>query len=190
MDDSDLIQRLTLGDEEAFREVVERHQKLVLNCAFKFLRDDRAAEDLTQEVFVEVFESIRTFREEAQLSTWIYRIAVTKSLNVLKSQKRKKRFAAMVSLFAGPEPAHNVPGPDELLENSERASLLTRALQRLPENQRVAFTLSKVEGFSYAEVARTMGISVPSVESLIHRARMNLRKRLSAYYRQHLSEGS
>jgi RNA polymerase sigma factor (sigma-70 family) len=187
MDDRALINRLKQGDEEAFREVVRRHQSLVLNCAYKFLRNTESAEDLTQEVFVEVFESIGSFRAEAQLSTWIYRITVTKALNKIKSLKRKRRFAALLSLSGDlDQPLQDPSMPDTVLENWERAGILTRALEKLPTNQRIAFTLSRVEGMSYEQIAKVMNTSLPSVESLIHRARLNLRKKLSTYYHRQL----
>ncbi len=89
MHELETVERLKSGDEAAFREVVEKYNALVLNCCFKFVRNRESAEDLTQEVFLEVFASIHAFRGDAQLSTWIYRIAVTRSLNYLKSLKRK-----------------------------------------------------------------------------------------------------
>jgi RNA polymerase sigma-70 factor, ECF subfamily len=191
MDDLEIIQKLKSGDDGAFRVVVEKYQKLVLNCSYKFLRDRESAEDLTQEVFMEVFESIHSFRGHSQLSTWIYRIAVTKSLNRLKHLKRKKRFALLVSLFDREEteerfaaPEHS--GPHHALENRERAEILQQALGTLPDNQRIAFTLSKYEEMSYEDIARVMNTSIPSVESLIHRAKTSLKKKLLHYYEQHV----
>lgn len=150
MNDLELIEKLKGGDDEAFRLVVGKYQKLVLNCSYKFLRNKEAAEDITQEVFLEVFESIHSFRGESRLSTWIYRITVAKSLNYLKSLKRKKRFAVIVSLFEKEEAEERIlasasNGPDELLENQDRARILQWALNKLPENQRIAFTLSSTE---------------------------------------------
>ena len=191
MEDLELIEKLKNGDAESFRLVVEKYQKLVLNCTFKFLRNKESAEDLTQEVFIEVFESIRSFNAQSQLSTWIYRIAVTKSLNHIKSLKRKKRFAMVVSLFSGDKVEENIaaPGkmnPDQELENQERASILSWALDKLPENQRVAFTLSKYKEMSYEEISLMMNVSISSVESLIHRAKTNLKKELYGYYQKQM----
>jgi RNA polymerase sigma-70 factor, ECF subfamily len=189
MDDPELVQRLKSGDDEAFRLVIEKYQKLVLNCSYKFLRNKESAEDLTQDVFLEVFESIRSFRGESQLSTWIYRIAVTKSLNHLKHLQRKKRFAILVSLFEQREteerfsaPEHASPSPE--LDNQDRAKVLSWALGTLPDNQRIAFTLSKYKEMSYKEISLIMNTSIPSVESLIHRAKENLKKRLYRYYKK------
>lgn len=191
MDDQEIVEKLQSGDNDVFPIVLGKYQRLVLNCAFKFLRNRESAEDITQEVFLEVFESIRAFRGDSRLSTWIYRIAVTKCLNHLKSQKRKKRLAVLVSLFEGegteerlaaPESAR----PDKQLENQDRAKALNRALEKLPANQRIAFTLSKFDEMNYEEISLIMDTTVPSVESLIHRAKTNLKKTLSAYYRKHL----
>lgn len=191
MEDLELIEKLKSGDSETFRLVVEKYQKLVLNCAYKFLRNRESAEDITQEVFIEVFESIRSFKAQSQLSTWIYRIAVTKSLNHIKSLKRKKRFAMVVSLFSEDKAEKYIAAPektnqDQELENQERAKILTWALDKLPENQRVAFTLSKYKEMSYEEISSMMNMSIPSVESLIHRAKTNLKKELYGYYKNNM----
>jgi RNA polymerase sigma-70 factor, ECF subfamily len=192
MNESDIVARLRNGDDEAFREVVEKYQVLVLNCAYRFLRNKESAEDLTQEVFMEVFESVHAFRAESRLSTWIYRIAVTKSLNKLKALKRKKRFAVLVSVadeggLADRLPDSDSASPEQEMENRERREVLDWALEKLPDNQRIAFTLSKVEEMSYEEIAGVMNASIPAVESLIHRAKENLRKKLYGYYKSHLS---
>lgn len=191
MEDPDLIKELKSGNEVAFRAVIEKYQRLVLNCSFKFVRNRETAEDLTQEVFMEVFESIGSFRAESKLSTWIYRIAVTKSLNHLKSMKRKKRFATLLHLFGEDEVEKYIaaPGnmsPDNVLENQDRAKILNLALEKLPENQRIAFTLSKYDEMSYDEISAILNTSISSVESLIHRAKINLKKKLYYYYKRNL----
>jgi RNA polymerase sigma-70 factor, ECF subfamily len=191
MDDLEIVAKLKRGDDDVFPIIVEKYQKLVLNCSYKFLRNRESAEDLTQEVFLEVFQSLHSFRGNSRLSTWIYRIAVTKSLNHLKSLKRKKRFALLVSLFEGHEAEGRLPSPDSMspdrdLENQDRARVLTWALEKLPDNQRIAFTLSKYDELSYEEISLIMNASVPSIESLIHRAKANLKKTLLRYYKEHL----
>jgi len=191
MEDSELIILLKNKNDEAFRFVVDKYQRMVLNCTFKFLRNKESAEDITQEVFVEVFESINSFRADSKLSTWIYRIAVTKSLNHLKSLTRKKRFAVLTSLFRKDDMEEEFSSPDELnqeqlLENQDRARILAWALGKLPENQRIAFTLSKNKEMSYEEISLVLNTTVSAVESLIHRAKDNLRKRLYIYYKKHL----
>lgn len=193
MHDLDILNDLRNGRESAFRSLVERYQGLVLNCVFRFVREKETAQDLTQEVFLEVYRSLPAFRGEAQLSTWIYRIAVARSLNHLKAMKRKKRFAFVISMFGeGADRVEAVAGagddPGAVLENKERARVLNAALSALPENQRIAFTLSKVDGMSYQEIGLVLNVSLASVESLIHRARVRLRSTLMEYYKQHLAE--
>jgi RNA polymerase sigma-70 factor, ECF subfamily len=191
MEDFELIQLLKTGDDESFRTVVDRYQKFILNTCNKFVYDKETAEDLTQDVFIEVYKSINSFRMDSKLSTWIYRIAVTKSLDYLKSKKRKKRFAILQSLFGEDDMEEKFSAPDEmnpgkLLENQDRLKILNWALEKLPGNQRVAFTLSKYDEMTYQEIAEIMGTSVSAVESLIHRAKANLKKKLYGYYKKHL----
>jgi RNA polymerase sigma-70 factor (ECF subfamily) len=191
MDDRELIDKLKEGDDAAFRIVVDKYQQLVLNLSYKFLRDRILAEDITQEVFIQVFESIGSFRADAKLSTWIYRIAVTRSLNHLKYNTRKKRSGVLVRLFSPgrAEKELSLPGherPDQEAERRERTQILSQALQKLPENQRIAFTLSKYDEMRYSEIAEVLNCSIPSVESLIHRAKTNLRKILFSYYQKNL----
>ncbi len=184
--ENDLIELLKQGDEAAFRQLVEKNQDKVYNTCLGFIRNQEEADDLTQEVFIEIYKSINTFRGESKLTTWMYRIAVTKSLEYLRSRKRKKRFAVLKSLvYSEDESFKDIPDyihPGILLENQERAKILLQAIDRLPENQRIAFTLSKIEGLSYEEIAAIIGKSVASVESLMHRARLKLQNYLYKYY--------
>lgn len=194
MEELELVRKLKNGDEEAFRYVLETYHRMVLNCSFKFLRNRESAEDLAQDVFMEVFESINSFKMNSKLSTWIYRITVTKSINHLKSIKRKKRFAFIVSVFGDDDSPEKISSsenmnPDKLLENKDKAAVLKWAIEKLPENQQIAFTLSKHKEMSYEEIAAVLNTTIPSVESLLHRAKKNLRKTLFNYYQKQLEEG-
>ncbi|RYY48355.1 MAG: RNA polymerase sigma factor [Chitinophagaceae bacterium] len=157
---------------------------MVYNAALNIVQNDADAEDITQEVFIEVYEGLEGFREEAQLNTWIYRITVNKALDFQRKKKRQKHGGLLKRIFSvkeEEEPAtFNHPGAQ--LDNKERAALLFQALKKLPENQQVAFTLHKLEGLAYREVAEIMEMSLNAVESLIARARMNLKKALTQYY--------
>jgi RNA polymerase sigma factor (sigma-70 family) len=183
------VAALKAGDEDAFKTMVESFQDRVFNTCLGFLQTRQEAEDVAQEVFIEVYRSLRHFREEARLSTWVYRIAVTKSLQEIRRKRRKKRFAIFTSNERAKDPLESARDSDEgnhplaQLENKERAEALYAALSKLPESQRVAFTLHKIEGLSYQEISNVMDTSVSSVESLIHRAKANLRKRLYNFYR-------
>lgn len=184
MTEASLIQNLKAGGEQAFRIFVETYQGRVYNTCLGFLRNEEDAEDIAQEVFMEVFNSISKFQENASLATWLYRIATNKCLELIRSRKRKKRFAFLEVLTGGHEAVTASPKdhPGVQLENRERAMILFGAIDKLPDNQRIAFTLHKVEGLSYAEISKVMEVSLSSVESLIFRARKKLRKELFNYY--------
>jgi RNA polymerase sigma-70 factor (ECF subfamily) len=191
MQDLELINQLKSGDEESFRIVVETYQKQVLNSCYRFVLNRETAEDLTQDVFIEVYRSIKMFKGDSKLSTWIYRIAISKSLDYLKSRKRKKRFAKVTGLSEVDEPAEQLKAsaknhPENIIEQQERLKVLSIALNKLPDNQRIAFTLSKYDEMSYREIADVLAVSISSVESLIHRAKMNLKNYLYKYYKKNL----
>jgi RNA polymerase sigma-70 factor (ECF subfamily) len=187
-DESYLVERLKKGDESAFKIIVETRKDLVFNTALGLLQNAEDAEDITQEVFIKVYESVHQFKGESAFSTWLYKIAVTKSLELIRSRKRKKRFAFITGILGeNNELRHDPPEfhhPGVLLDNRERAATLFTAIAKLPENQRVAFTLHKVEGIPYQEISEIMQLSISAVESLIHRAKNNLRKDLEIYYQK------
>lgn len=181
MEETDLIQRLKAGDRVAFNELVDLYAQKVINTCYRFLLDRQDAEDISQEVFIEVFQSIRNFRGESKLSTWIYRIAVTKSLDEIKKCKRKKYMSSIGKILHLDEIAHWLSGgamPDKSLNEKERLNDVYSALNTLPDNQRIAFTLSKIDGYSNNEIAEIMTTSVIAVESLIYRAKNNISNEL------------
>ncbi len=183
----DLIIQLKNGHKDSFKFLVELYQDKVLNTCYHFVHDKTDAEDLSQEVFLQVYRSIGRFREDAQLSTWIYRIAVNKSLDHIRKKKRKKRFAFVTSFWGTTENEYElqIPTNENLhsdLEQKEMIQILNNAINKLPENQKTAITLSKYEGFSNKEIAEILDTSVSSVESLIHRAKKNLNQKLYHFY--------
>jgi len=190
LDEKLLIQALQTGSQQAFAQLVQLYQRMVFNTALSIIQQYEEAEDVAQEVFVQVYQSVKDFKGEAKLSTWLYRITITKSLDWQRKKKRKKRFALIEGLFGGNnEITHEVPEfyhPGISMENKEKAAMLFKALNKLPDNQKIAFTLNKVEGLSYQDVADVMSVTVASVEAYLHRAKENLRKQLTEYYRQSL----
>lgn len=182
------VKALQQGDEKAFRSFVEAWQDMVFNTILGIVHNEEDAEDVAQDTFIQAYESIGQFKGDSKLSTWLYRIAVSKALDHLRRKKRKKRFAFVQSLFGlNDEEVRKDPGfkhPGLALENKEKGAIVFAAIDKLPENQKTAFVLHKLEGLSYQEVAAVMETSVPAVESLIHRARHQLRKLLEAYYRK------
>lgn len=185
------IERLRDGNQSAFRELVEVFQNRVVNTCFGFVHSEEDARDIAQEVFIEVWESIQYFNEKSSLSTWIYRISVNKSLDFIRKQNRKKRWGGLFrengNNSTGTENmvTHN-ENPHQLIEQSERLKTLEVAINGLPENQRIAFTLHKYEDLSYQQIAEVMGTSVSAVESLMFRAKGGLRKKLYDFYRENL----
>ena len=174
-----------------FKSVVTEYQEKVRNTCFRFVNHPDDADDLAQEVFIQVYESVHRFRGQAELSTWIYRIAVNKSLDFLRRKKRKKRFAHVISLFGGFDDDQDIPvsdgkDPYEELQTEERRQILNQALDKLPENQRTAIVLIKYQGFSSKEVADIMDVSVTAVEGLVHRAKKNLQKSLYRFYEKRM----
>lgn len=151
------------------------------------MNNKQDAEDTAQEVFIQVYKSLESFREDAKISTWIYQISVSKSLDLIRSRNRKKRigfFKNLVGLdtFESQKTASEELNPEENFEANERKKVLHEAINSLPESQRIALNLTKFDGFSYQETAKIMEVSVSSVESLLFRAKKNLQKKLSTYY--------
>jgi RNA polymerase sigma-70 factor (ECF subfamily) len=186
LDEKDLISKLGARNEDAFRELVDAYKDRVYNTSLGLLRNVEDAEDIAQEVFIEVFNSISKFRGDSSISTWIYRISVTKSLDFIRRKKRKKRFAFVTSLFSEQGKIISEPAdffhPGVEAENRELSSILFKAIEKLPPNQKIAFTLSKLEDLNYKEISEVMGITVSSVESLLFRARGKLKLLLNDYY--------
>jgi RNA polymerase sigma factor (sigma-70 family) len=180
LNETELIQGLRKGDESAFKYLVDTYKDRVFNTAIGIVQNAEDAEDVAQEVFIQVFKSIHSFKEESKLSTWIYRITTTRALDHLRSRKSKKRFGFLQRLFGeGNEPLHELPDfqhPGVAMDQKENAARLFKAINKLPENQKTAFTLHKLEDLSYLEISEVMKVSLPAVESLMHRARQNLRK--------------
>lgn len=182
MTEQELISGLQNREEPAFRELVLKYQDSVFNTALGYVQNAADAEDVAQEVFIKIHRAIHQFKGESKLFTWVYRIAVTQSLDFLRSKKSKKRFGFISSLFGDDNrPLHepvDFHHPGVALDRKEDAAKLFAIINKLPENQRTAIILNKVEGLSYQEIADIMQVSAAAVESLLHRGKQNLRKML------------
>ena len=190
MDDNYLLERIRHNDKNAFKEIVLKYQTLVINTCYSFLHNQNDAEDVAQEVFIEVYRSIKNFRQESKLSTWLYRISVNKSLNYLRDNKKNSWFQSLDLLFEKEKAvANNLienENPGEIIEKDEHADTIYSAIDSLPDNQKTSFNLHKLENLSYKEIAEIMDISLSSVESLIFRAKKNLQKKLISYYKKNM----
>jgi RNA polymerase sigma-70 factor (ECF subfamily) len=185
MIDSDIINLILQGDREKFRLLVERYQSIVFRTCMGFLHDKNDADDLTQDVFIQVYQSLQGFKGEAAFSTWIYRIAINASLNMVRKSKRNPVLHRLDTLFgAGRDkeisfPVSDTENPESMLIRQEHSEWVQKALDKLPDNQRVAIILSKYDDLSQKEIAEIMNTSEGAVESLIQRAKKNLRMKLS-----------
>ncbi|NLN31078.1 MAG: sigma-70 family RNA polymerase sigma factor [Bacteroidales bacterium] len=179
MTDPELITLILQGDRDSFRILVERYQQLVFRTCMGFMHNREDAEDLTQDIFIQVYRSLSRFRGESAFSTWLYRIAVNASLNRLRRSPVKMIFEAL-DRSAISVPAINEDDPEKILISREHAAWLRRAVNSLPGNQRTALILSQYEDLSQKEIAEIMMKSEGAVESLLFRAKRNLRKRLSS----------
>lgn len=189
MIETEFIEQLKNQTREAYSKLLDDFQQKVFATCISFVPNREDAEDIAQDVFVEVFKSIKKFKGDSSLSTWMYRITTNKCLEFIRKRNTKKRFAFLQSL-TGPDfeidktnffTEMNHPGV--ILENKEQNETLFLAINNLPEAQRVAFTLNKVDGKSYQEVSDIMEKSLSSVESLLFRAKKNLQKTLENYYK-------
>lgn len=186
MNERELIALLKKKDRDAFKTIVETWQEMVYNTALGILQNEEDAEDTAQEVFIQVFESIGSFKEESKFSTWVYRITVSKAMDHIRKKKRKKRFAFIQSLY-GKEDGPMIEPPDFFhpgvsIENKENATALFKAINQLSENQKTAFVLSRMEGLSYREIGEIMNLSDSAVDALLQRAKKKLQEALKEYY--------
>ena len=183
--DADLVAQLQLGSEVAFRTLVARYQDRIYRTVLSLLRSPEEAEDVAQEVFVEVYQTIGRFRGDAALSTWLYRLATSRALKNRQKARAKKRFAYFTSLLGFDNAVlHEVPDhahPLALLEGQQQLRLLLGRIARLPTQQQVVFTLRHEQELSYEEIADILNTTVSAVESLLFRARQTLRKYLQSH---------
>jgi len=183
MNERDLIKELRGGNRAAFKELFDSFSTLVYNVTYRMLQNKQDAEDVTQEVFFQAYKSLKHFRAESQLSTWLYRIAVNRSLN----HERKRKLERWLSLdFEASEdsavnsgyPGTTEDGPDDAMEKKDVERIVQEAINSLPDQQRIAILLHRYEELSYEEIAKIMGVTVASVESRLHRAKQTLAKKL------------
>lgn len=189
MKEKELISEVKNGNQQAFAKLIDLHKSLVFNTAMGFVHDKTTVDDITQDVFIRVWKAINDFRGESKFSTWLYRITVNISINYTKKNKISRLFTSIDqkrdenSKIFEVEDKKTVSGDDNF-RKLEHAKALKTALNSLPKRQKTAFVLSKYEDLSYAEISEIMELSLSSVESLLHRAKKNLQKKLLNYYNE------
>jgi len=174
MDDPDieLLRAIAGGDHLAFKRLVERYQSRLFNFLYRYLRDREAAEDLTQEVFLKVYQAAPHFEPRAKVRTWIFTIAYNLAVNELRRRQRRGFFG----LFVHEDREGVTMEAPEAGDRLELEEIMTEALGLLPHNQRAALLLRVRDELSYQEIAEILGVSRSSVESLLFRARERLRR--------------
>jgi RNA polymerase sigma-70 factor (ECF subfamily) len=185
--DAALMLRVRQGDTAAFTELVDKYKQPVMNVVYRMIRDATKAEDLAQNVFVQVYKSAHRYESSAKFSTWLFTIARNLCLNEIR---RRSRHPAE-SLDA-PHPEHedqplrqyedkrNFSPPESLLQG-ELAQKIEAALAGLPENQRTAILLCRQDELSYEDIAKVLGCSLSATKSLIYRGRETLKEKLKPY---------
>lgn len=178
--DLDLVHQAAAGDHAAFHLLVERHRTMVYRVAYQFARDHHDAEDITQEVFIKVYKSLDKFRQDAQLTSWMYRIA----MNACIDHKRRQSSAgaapfgeeAEFKMLNTPEEA---PGPEDRAYAGELGEVLEQEIQRLPPGQRVVFIMRHHQGLKLGEIAESLGLAEGTVKRQLHAAVHRLRQALT-----------
>jgi RNA polymerase sigma factor (sigma-70 family) len=189
LNQKDFLEKLKSGDESTFAQLLNEFEQKVFATCISFVPNKEDAEDIAQEVFLEVFRSVNKFKGDSKLSTWIYKITTNKCLEFIRKKNSKKRFVFMQRILGNEIPVDKtsyfteVNHPGVLLENKEKSAIIFKAINTLPENQKVIFTLAKVDGKSYQEIVEITGKSLSSVESILFRAKKQLQQKLKAFYK-------
>jgi RNA polymerase sigma-70 factor (ECF subfamily) len=193
--DAALMLRVKQGDTEAFAQLVDKYKQPVMNVVYRMLRDATEAEDVAQNVFVQVYKSADRYKIAAKFSTWLFTITRNLCLNEIR---RRSRHPA-VSMDA-PHPEHpdqplsqfedkkGFSPPDHLL-HGELEQKIEEALDALPENQRAGLLLCRQNELSYEDIAKVLGCSLSATKSLIHRGRETLKEKLKPYLKTGMWEG-
>ncbi|MDD4632144.1 MAG: RNA polymerase sigma factor [Proteiniphilum sp.] len=176
MSDEQLIKEITLGNHAAFKNLMEKYQLQVFRTVMGFVHIKEDAEEVTQDVFVRVYQSLSSFHHDAEFSTWLYRITVNTSLNFLRSNRKNRLLQSLETIFSHRSEEKT---PLEELEHAERDRRIRMAIDALPEKQRMAFVLSRYEELPQRKIAAIMNRSEGAVEQLLQRAKENLQKKLS-----------
>lgn len=188
MTDFAAVSRARGGDADAFRDLVQKHSRAIFRVAYRMTGNEHDADDVVQETFLRAYRQIERFEERANFGTWLHRIAVNCSLDLLRSRRRhdKNRITrkdddedgGMTSEFESTDPQ-----PDRLLLSAELKQHVISALDRLSGNERTAFMLRHFEGMPVEEIGRTLGIQVNAAKHTIFRAVRKLRESLEPFVR-------
>lgn len=184
--DVELMGRIREGDFAAFEQLIEIHQRSVIGTVAKMLGNPSEAEDISQQVFIRVWKSAPRYEPQAKFTTWLFTI----TRNLVFNEVRRRQRKPTVSVQEREETTHRVvedvqgSSPDEDLLRSEMEAAINRAIEALPEKQRLAVVLRRYEEMPYEEIGAVLSMSVPAVKSLLFRARTQLKESLQKYLDQ------
>lgn len=175
--DAELMQRVAAGDNSHFKELFDRHYDRTVAIAYRSLGDLDLAEDIAMDCFARIYQARKSYSPKAKFTTFLYRVLINLCMNTAKRRKIVQLEPLDESAFSGsPE-----SDPAAALHRKEISKQVRAAVLSLPANQRIALVLTRYEGMSYAAAAEVMNISVKALESLLHRGKENLRKKLREY---------
>ena len=185
----EFIENLRSGNQAAFSLLIDDYQQKVFHTCISFVPNKEDAEDIAQEVFLEVYKSIGKFKGNSKLSTWIYKICTNKCLEFILKKNATKRLVFIERILGNEIPLDKTNfftefnHPGILLEHKERSETIYLAINTLPESQKIVFTLAKLDGKTCQEIVEITGKSMSSVESIMFRAKKNLQKKLANFYK-------
>ena len=172
------------GDADAFEALVKACEKQVYHIALNMTGSEEDAFDISQDVFLKAYRSLRSFRQESSFQTWVCRLAANRCIDFLRKQKRRGKTVSLDEpddLGRLPELPDERYAPEQVVERRERTRLLRAAMQKLPEDQRIILVLREVEGFSYQEISEALELEPGTVKSRIARARARLAELLTEH---------
>ena len=190
-----LVKDFQAGNLDAYDKIAELYQKRIYALSFNLMRNQMDAQDVVQEVLLTLFNKIHTIQGKSAFSSWVYRITLNSSYMKLRSKKKEPKISIDELL-----PSFNSAGfqqekiqdwsenTESLLFTNETRGIINKAVDLLPEKERVVFLLRDVEGLSTEKVSAVLDLTIPAVKSRLHRARLFLRKKLSGYFEEYNSQ--
>ena len=174
--DAKLMLQFKRGEEDCFEQLMKKYKNRVVNIIYKFIGDRDEAKDLAIEVFLRVYKSAKNYQAISKFSTYLYKIAVNLCLNELRRRKKHRVISLNMSVFPD-----QFPSPLSILEQREKNALIKKMIDTLPSSQKTALILQTYEGLSYKDISKILDCSVKGVERRLHRAKINLKKKLGPY---------
>lgn len=176
--DNDLIERTLAGDESAFQSLYEKYVRKVYNLAYRMIGREGDPEEMTQEIFYQVYKNLKNFKGKSQFYTWLYRVATNTCLQHIRKSGRSKGGASFEELEESAPmalPAADGPSPEDEASQRLFKEELVKKIAQLPENQRMVMVLGPIQGHSYEEMSEILGVSVTVIKGRLHRAREAMR---------------